>query len=86
MVILTHSWQLAVVCLLAGFLLARLLSRRQRGSSTPPRDDISEAEIDTEARAGRRIEAIRLTRQKYGYELRAPKADVDAHAARLDGR
>jgi ribosomal protein L7/L12 len=80
---LAHPWQLGAACFAAGFLLARLIYGRTSGTAAPPRTDISDAEVETELRAGRKVEAIKLCRQKYGYDLKTAVDEINALSARL---
>jgi hypothetical protein len=80
---ISHPWQLAVLCFAAGFLLARSIYYRRSGTAAPPRNDISDADIEAELRAGRKIEAIKLSRQKYGYDLKTAVAEINSLSARL---
>lgn len=81
--ILAHPWQLGVLCFVAGFLLARWIYHRSPATSAPPRMDISDAEIEAALRAGHKVDAIRLCRQKYGYGLKAALDAINAMSARL---
>ena len=82
MEILAHPWQLGALCFLAGFLLARWLYHR--GATTiHPGVDISDADIEMQLRAGRKVDAIRLCRQKYGYDLKTAVNEIDALSGRL---
>jgi hypothetical protein len=81
--ILAHPWQLGVLCFVAGFLLARWIYHRSSATSVPPRVDIDDAEIEAALRAGHKVDAIRLCRQKYGYGLKAALEVINAMSARL---
>jgi hypothetical protein len=78
-----HSWELAVLCFVAGFLLARWIYYRRNKTAVPPRTDISDVEIEAELRAGHKVEAIKLSRQKYGYDLKTAIAEINSLAAQL---
>ena len=82
MEILAHPWQLGALCLLAGFLLGRWLHHRAVTTSQP-RADVSDADIEMQLRAGRKVDAIRLCRQKYGYDLKTAVNEVNALSGRL---
>lgn len=79
-------WLVGLVCFVAGFLLARSIYRRP--ATPPPRvyREIDDAQIDTEIRAGRTIDAIKLYRERYRCGLKEAKAAVDHRASELDGR
>lgn len=78
MELLTHPWQLGLVCFAAGFLLARWIYFRHGVAAGPIRNDISEAEIEAAVHAGRKIDAIRLYRQRTGAGLKQAARVVDA--------
>lgn len=83
---LANAWQLAALCFIAGFLLARLVYRRQPEGLAQPRADVDGADIDAEACAGHRVDAMRLMRRKYGCDVRTAKSDLDARRTRLHTR
>ena len=83
MSVFTEAWQLPALTFAAGFLLARLIYRVRPKAELPPRDDISDAEIEAELRAGSKVKAIKLCRQKYGYDLKTAVDHINAVAARL---
>lgn len=78
MELLTHPWQLGLACFAIGFLLARWIYLRHGTATGPIRNDISDAEIKTAVHAGRRIDAIRLYRQRTGAGLKQALRAVDA--------
>jgi hypothetical protein len=80
---LSHPWPLAIICFAAGLLLARVMYRRGTDAAAPARGDISDAEIETELRAGRKIEAINLYRQKNGCDLKTAMDEINAMTANL---
>lgn len=80
---LAHPWQLGAACFAAGFLLARLIYGRTPRIAPPPRTDISDAKIEAELRAGHKVEAIKLCRRKYGYDLKTAVDEINALSARL---
>jgi hypothetical protein len=79
----THPWQLGVLCFLAGFLLARWIYRRNPAATASLRADISDTEIEAALRAGHKVDAIRLCRQKYGYDLKTALDATNAMSAKL---
>jgi hypothetical protein len=81
--ILAHPWWLGVLCFLAGFLLARWIYHRSSATAAPLRADISDAEIEAALRAGHKVDAIRLCRQKYGYDLKTALDATNAMSAKL---
>lgn len=83
MAIFTQPWQLPVLCFVGGYLLARVFYRRGQSASTPPRTDISDGEIEAELRMGHKVEAIKLCRQKYGYDLKTAVDEISARSAKL---
>jgi|GEM_PF-1908323 len=78
MELLTHPWQLGLACFAAGFLLARWIYLRHGVGTGPSRTDISEAEIEAAVQAGRKVDAIRLYRQRTGAGLKQALRAVDA--------
>lgn len=81
--ILAHPWPLGVLCFLAGFLLARWVYRRGPMPTAALHADIGDAEIEAALRAGRKVDAIRLCRRKYGYDLKTALDATNAMSARL---
>jgi len=81
--VFSHPWPLAILCFAAGFLLARMMYRRGNDAASPARRDISDAEIEDELRAGRKVEAIKLCRQKHGCDLKTAVDEIDAMSAKL---
>lgn len=79
----SHPWPLAIICFAVGFLLARMMYRRGTDAAPPARRDISDAEIEAELRAGRKVEAIKLCRQKHGYDLKTAVDEINAMMANL---
>lgn len=79
----TEAWQLPTLTFAAGFLLARLIYGTRPRPDLPPRDDISDVEIEAELRTGSKVAAIKLCRQKYGYDLKTAVDHVNAVSARL---
>ena len=78
MELFTHPWQLGLACFAAGFLLARWIYLRHGVGTGPSRTDISEAEIEATVQAGRKVDAIRLYRQRTGAGLKQALRAVDA--------
>ena len=78
MELLTHPWQLGLACFAAGFLLARWVYFRHGVETGPIRIDISEAEIEAAVQAGRKVDAIRLYRQRSGAGLKQALRAIDA--------
>ena len=78
-----HPWSFGIACFLAGYGLARYLHRQAIHRPAPPRPDITDAEIESAARAGRYVEAIKLYRQRSGAGLAEAKGAVDAIKARI---
>ncbi len=83
MEILAHPWELAVLCFATGFLLARSIYVRRPKAVSPARTDIGDAEIEAQLRTGQKIEAIKLCRQKYGYDLKTALDEINAKAVKL---
>lgn len=98
---LVGPWMYFVAVLLVlGFLALKLfwnarptrLMRRELSTfideeaSKPPRPPITDAEIETEVRIGRRLEAIKLYRERSGCDLRTAVEAIDAIEARLTPR
>ena len=81
--VFSHPWPLAALCFIAGFLLARTMYRRSNDPAPLVRQDISEAEIEAELRAGHKVEAIRLCRQKYGYDLKKAVDEINTMSSKL---
>lgn len=81
--VFSHPWLLATLCFIAGFLLARTMYRRSNDPAPLVRQDISEAEIEAELRAGHKVEAIRLCRQKYGYDLKKAVDEINTMSSKL---
>ena len=81
--ICTQPWLLPVICFAGGYLLARVLYRRGQTEPTAPRSDISDAEIEVELRMGHKVEAIKLCRQKYGYDLKTAVDEISARSVKL---
>ncbi|HKZ10038.1 MAG TPA: hypothetical protein VJL61_04920 [Rhodanobacteraceae bacterium] len=81
--IFAQPWLLPVICFAAGYLLARVFYRGKQTGPTTPRSDISDAEIEVELRMGHKVEAIKLCRQKYGYDLKTAVDDINARSAKL---
>jgi hypothetical protein len=85
------------VILVLGLLALKLLLRarptrimkRQLSSfidaeaAKPPRPPITDAEIETEILIGRRLEAIKLYRERSGCDLKTAVEAIDAMTARL---
>jgi hypothetical protein len=63
----------------AGYFMARWIYLR-RAASLPPRspENVSDADIMAEYRAGRRIDALRLYRARYPCSLKEGKAGLQA--------
>ena len=78
MELLTHPWQLGLACFAAGFLFARWIYLRHGVGTGPSRTDISEAEIEAAVQAGRKVDAIRMYRQRSGAGLKQALRAVDA--------
>ena len=82
---------IAIGVFLFGFLVGRLTSPKEKTTtvyqpvSPGPRSEITAADPEIEAaiRAGHKIDAIRLFREKYNVGLRESKDAVDAIASRL---
>ena len=77
---------MATLVFLAGFGFGRLSARR--GSLSParapaPPSPMDDAAIDAEIRAGRKIEAIRLYRQRSGADLITAKLAVEQRGKQL---
>lgn len=81
--IFTQPWLLPVICFAGGYLLARLFYHRGQTEPTPPRTAITDAEIEVELRMGHKVEAIKLCRQKYGYDLKTAVDEINARSAKL---
>lgn len=78
MELLAHPWQLGLACFAAGFLLARWIYLRHGAATDAVHNDISDAEIEAAVHTGRKIEAIRLYRQRTGAGLKQAVRAVDA--------
>lgn len=81
--ILAHPWQLGVLCFVAGFLLARWIYFRSHANTVPHRTDIGDAEIEAALRAGHKIDAIKLCRQKYGCDLKKAMDEINAMSTKM---
>jgi hypothetical protein len=81
--IFTQPWLLLVIGFAGGYLLARVFYRRGQPGPTAPRTDISDAEIEVELRMGHKVEAIKLCRQKYGYDLKTTVDEINSRSAKL---
>jgi len=55
-------------------------------AAQPPRAPATDAQIEMELRIGRRVEAIRLYREREGCDLKTAVDAIDAMAARLQPR
>lgn len=78
-----HPWFFGIACCLSGYWLARYLHRQAIHRPAPLRPDIADAEIESAARAGRYVDAIKLYRQRSGAGLAEAKGAVDAIKARI---
>ena len=78
-----YPWAWPAITFVIGFQLARMLYRRT-DTSTAPRRDISDSEIDAALRARQKIEAIKLYRQRTGCGLKEAQAAIQTRAAQLD--
>ena len=71
-----HPWSFALFCFLAGCFLWQRMARKATPAELRP--DITDAEIESAAREGRYIDAIRLYRRRGGAGLKEAKDAVDA--------
>ena len=78
MELLTHPWQLGLACFAAGFLLARWIYLRHGVATDPIHTEISEGEIEVAVQTGRKVDAIRLYRQRTGAGLKQALRAVEA--------
>lgn len=80
---------MAVLIFLTGFGFGRLSARRGSVSparSAPPPREINDAAIDAQIRAGNKVEAIKLYRQRTGAGLKTAKLAVEQRAAQCGKR
>lgn len=78
-----HPWSFGLFCFCAGYWIALWLHRRAIHPVPAEPIEISGAEIEAAARAGRYVDAIKLYRQRSGAGLKEAKAAVDAIVQRI---